>query len=107
MSDESEEFSDGRLVIYDVTKEDAGEYECYNPLNGDKRRVRLVVLQSSGSRPSSGDDEPKNVGGLRQFQSKYRKEIEAYLGGSVEIFCEFKDEPRVEWRKVDGVRIRS
>lgn len=96
MSDESEEKDDGRLIIFAVTKEDAGEYECFNPVNGDKRRMRLIVLQ--GPPPISND-----IGNLKHIQSKYKKDVEADLGGSVELYCEFKDEPEIEWKKQDGV----
>jgi hypothetical protein len=104
MSDESEAFEDGRLIIYDLTKEDAGEYECYNPGNGDKRQVRLVVLSHLNSnQQASSEDKTGQVGNLKQIQSKYKHNVDAQVGGSVELYCEFKDETDVEWRKVDGV----
>lgn len=101
MSDESEELSDGRLVIYEVSKEDAGEYECFNPANGDKRRMRLVVLQAASNVNTNKPIE--KIENRRQIQSKYRREIEADLGGSVEIYCGFKNEANIRWRKVNGV----
>lgn len=103
MSDDSEEMSNGRLKITGVTKEDAGEYECENPENGDKRRVRLIVLNSADALSTTDASETETKGVDRQMQSKYRREVEAPLGGSVEMYCEYKDEAEMTWRKVDGV----
>lgn len=163
MSDESEELPNGRLVIYEVVKEDAGEYECFNPENGDTRRMRLVVLHSNGAaddqintqqhddslqteavaqiesepevtqsqnesdqsvdvnnnsnerqqepeqqpqqpqQPKQQKEEEKVKPQLKQIQSKYRAEVDAKLGESVEMYCEYKNEPVMKWRKVDGV----
>jgi hypothetical protein len=85
LSDNSEEF-DGKLLLNSVTKEDDGEYECYVATSGASRRIKLTVFVS--------DNKKENV-------------IVKEVGGSVELYCGFTNQPKLKWRKVDGVKINK
>jgi 3-keto-L-gulonate-6-phosphate decarboxylase len=83
MSDESEEYG-GRLIIKDLKKEDAGDYECFLA-SGQTSRVRLMV---------NIDENHKQVN-----SHEVNKEIDA----NVELICQINDKDNLRWRKLNGV----
>lgn len=94
-----------RLVLNEVTSDDAGEYVCFNPDFNQKRRMRLVVLQSeSVAESNQGRAEPQKTN-QKRIQIKYEADIDAVVGESVVIYCEYTNEPGMKWRKLVEVKI--
>ena len=89
MSDESEEYG-GRLIIKELKKEDAGEYECYLS-SGQTSRVRLMVNIDENQKASSHHQTNSN-------------EVNKEVDGNVELTCQISDKDNLRWRKLNGVK---
>ena len=114
---------DGKVLIYYLSAEDSGEYECYLP-NGESRRVVLKVTapkeyenEYDASSHSSEHKQPVEVPIHSEPQHSnpsselveeetiinYDKQTEA--GANVELSCKYttSNPDNLKWRKLNGV----
>ena len=89
----------GKLYIYYLTLEDAGDYECYLP-NGRSERVRLTV--NPKNRPSQ-NNYPEQDRRERPNEENFDKEVD--YNANTELACKFtRSNPNdLRWRKRGGV----
>ena len=99
MSDYSRPY-DGKLYIYYLKQQDAGDYECYLQ-NGQSERVRLTV----GDKQHEDHQEPapEENAEERVQEENYDKEVQ--FNTIVELSCKFSEShpKNLRWRRVDGV----
>lgn len=65
--------------------------------------MRLVVLNKLKNDEKANVVVNFNNKATKQQQSRYKENVVAEIGGSVELYCKLTDEPDLEWTKVDGV----
>lgn len=87
MTDESYDMN-GVLTLNQITLDDDGYYECVSTIDQKNDRVYLKIVPNSSESASN---------------LKYKKYLEKNADESVVLYCEFTNEPRLNWRKVHGV----
>lgn len=115
---------DGKVLIYYLSAEDSGEYECFLP-SGESRRVSLKVIApkeyedeaaSHSSEPKtpvqnvpSIDEEPRHPAQepseLTDEEPIVNHDKQVDAGANVELACQYTSSSpdNLKWKKINGV----